>query len=159
MGNLLRGKGEPIESFPDLYQAILDNNSSYDGTFWYANRKRRSFCRPSCKSKTNYPREYLTVFFSANEAMQKGYTACKRCHANDLNHQSPCVWLDKAKAVAEEYIETYRKVPKLQHVAISVRISQYHLHRKFKFKGRPFRKYCKWYLDKISKRVYFIALL
>src|SRR6266849_9787256 len=74
------------------WQAVIDRDSSLDGTFVFGVSSTGIFCRPSCPAKR--PRRQNVSFFDhALEAEQAGYRACLRCRpkAVDGNPQSALV--------------------------------------------------------------------
>ncbi len=73
-------------SFEEMYEAVLQNNESYDNIFFYAVKSTGIYCRPSCKSKA--PKVENTEFFkSAEEAIVAGYRPCKRCRSDLLDYK------------------------------------------------------------------------
>ncbi|WP_179123983.1 bifunctional transcriptional activator/DNA repair enzyme AdaA [Marinococcus halophilus] len=62
----------------EKYQAVLQNNVTYDDQFFYSVRTTGIYCKPSCPSKP--PKEENIVFFlTAESAQQAGFRPCKRC--------------------------------------------------------------------------------
>ncbi|GGE16067.1 hypothetical protein GCM10011571_17110 [Marinithermofilum abyssi] len=61
-----------------LWEAVVQCDRSYDGSFYYAVKTTKIFCRPSCKSKTP-KQENVEFFFDIAEPFRKGYRPCKRC--------------------------------------------------------------------------------
>lgn len=60
------------------WQAVLDNDRRYDGTFFYGVASTGIFCRPSCPSRP--PRRDRVRFFpTADAALAAGFRPCKRC--------------------------------------------------------------------------------
>src|SRR2546429_5509028 len=74
------------------WQAVLDRDSSLDGTFVFGVSSTGIFCRPSCPSKRPR-RENVSFFERAREAEHAGYRACLRCRpkAVDGNPQAALV--------------------------------------------------------------------
>ena len=69
------------------WQAVLDNDRRYDGTFFYGVASTGIFCRPSCPSRP--PRRDRVRFFpTADAALAAGFRPCKRCRP-DLTDFSP----------------------------------------------------------------------
>ncbi len=69
-----------------MYEAVLQNNESYDAVFYYAVKSTGIYCRPSCKSKA--PKlENIEFYQTANEALSAGYRACKRCRSDLLDYK------------------------------------------------------------------------
>lgn len=65
----------------DMYQAICYNNKAYDGSFFYAVKTTKIFCKPSCKSKQPL-KQNVEYFETAHEAIKQGYRPCKRCRSD-----------------------------------------------------------------------------
>ncbi|MBP2002031.1 AraC family transcriptional regulator of adaptative response / methylphosphotriester-DNA alkyltransferase methyltransferase [Paenibacillus shirakamiensis] len=108
------------------YLAILMNDTSFDGKFLYAVRTTGIFCRPSCKSKPP-KRSNVTLFATAQEALEENYRPCKRCKptGSRLPDQE---WIDQVTA----YIDIHYNEPlTLDHLAEVSHGSPYHLHRTF----------------------------
>ncbi len=73
-------------TFEEMYEAVLENNESYDSVFFYAVKSTGIYCRPSCKSKA--PKKENVEFFShAHEARIAGYRSCKRCRSDLLDYK------------------------------------------------------------------------
>jgi len=66
----------------DMWKAIVECDSSYDGTFYYGLRTTKIFCKPSCKSKTPN-RENVGIFATPENARRAGLRPCKRCRPDD----------------------------------------------------------------------------
>ena len=118
------------EVFPikeEMWTAIVECNSAYDGKFFYGVVTTGIFCRPSCKSK-NPKKEHVRFFQSAEEALAAGFRPCKRCQPDQM------LWPDEElikKAVS--LLESgYSSSLTLQQLASLLHISPYHLHRTFK---------------------------
>ena len=84
-----------------MWNAVLQNDPSYDGVFFYGVRSTGIYCRPSCASRP--PLRQNTLFFaSAKEAEAAGYRPCKRCRP-DLAVFAPDAELaGRAKAIIEQ---------------------------------------------------------
>ncbi len=73
-------------TFEEMYEAVLENNESYDSIFFYAVKSTGIYCRPSCKSKAP-KKENVEFFTHAHEARTAGYRACKRCRSDLLDYK------------------------------------------------------------------------
>ncbi len=62
----------------EQWQAIINCDSSCDGTFVYALRSTRKYCRPSCPKKS-YQAKRIIIFSTAAEAEAAGFHPCSRC--------------------------------------------------------------------------------
>lgn len=111
----------------EQWQAIVDCDASYDGTFFYAVLTTGIFCRPSCKSRTPKPGN-VKVFDRAADAMAANFRACKRCRPDQL--QLPLEEL--AQRVLQLVESRYAEPLSLPVMASELHVSPYHLHRVFK---------------------------
>ena len=62
----------------EMYQALLDRDSAYDGVFFLGVRTTGIFCRPTCPAKKPL-RENVEFFPSTRDALFAGYRPCRRC--------------------------------------------------------------------------------
>lgn len=108
-------------------RAIIENDQSYDGKFFYAVKTTKIFCRPSCKSRVpNF--DNVTIFRDAADAVGAGYRPCKRCKSGGSRLPDE-EWITHI----EMYIkENYSKPLTLDYIADHCHGSAYHLHRVFK---------------------------
>jgi len=124
-----RYKTAPGAKEPDdrQWQAIVSNDTSSDGVFFYAVKSTGIFCRPSCKSKP--PRKENTcVFATSDEARTAGFRPCKRCRPGGQRLPD-----DEWISVITEYIDKHYMEPlTLEKLAGIGHGSPYHLHRTFK---------------------------
>lgn len=111
----------------EQWQAIISNDASYDGQFFYAVRTTGIFCRPSCKSKE--PKfQNVTIFADAQQAMTANYRPCKRCKPTG-ERLPDTEWV----CVMTEYIDHHYTEPLTLHQLAEIcHGSPYHLHRTFK---------------------------
>ncbi|MDT9724869.1 helix-turn-helix domain-containing protein [Xylanibacillus composti] len=111
----------------EQWQAIVDNDTVYDGEFLYGLRTTGIFCKPSCRSRLPNRRNVL-IFEDASEAVAAGFRPCKRCKPTHdrLPDQE---WADEIA----RYLElNYARALRLQEIADHCHGSPYHLHRTFK---------------------------
>lgn len=73
-----RTEQEPIPISDAEWQAIIDNDASQDGRFFYAVKTTGIFCRPSCKSKAPN-KDNVRLFRTADQALRERFRPCKRC--------------------------------------------------------------------------------
>lgn len=110
------------------WKAVVDNDSSADGTFYYAVKTTGVYCRPSCTSRLPN-RSNIEYFRSCVDAETAGYRACKRCKPTTNS---------KAQEIEEKVIQACRIIEasetniKLDELAAQVNLSSYHFHRLFK---------------------------
>lgn len=73
-----------------FYKALLNKDSSYEGTFIAAVKTTGVFCRPTCTARK--PRKENVEFFATvQEAMQHGYRACKVCRPLETGRETPAI--------------------------------------------------------------------
>lgn len=85
----------------EQWQAILLNDKSKDGLFFYGVRTTGVYCRPSCPSKP--PRPENTLFFdTAREAEALGFRPCKRCRPDLIAYDPQAEVAAQAKAAIEQ---------------------------------------------------------
>lgn len=111
----------------DKWKAILNNDASCDGSFFYAVSTTGIFCRPSCKSRPPL-KEHVRIFKHASEAMAASYRPCKRCKPDGL--RLPDVeWIIQIT----QWIDRHFAEPMTLHrLADEMHSSPYHLQRMFK---------------------------
>lgn len=118
---------------PDnLWQAIVDNDPSFDDQFFYGVQTTGIFCRPSCKSRLP-KRGNVRIFNNAYAALAENFRPCKRCRPNGLNLPAE-EWIGQ---VAEWIDAHFTEAVALETLAETFHGSPYHLQRLFtKFKGQ-----------------------
>ncbi|MNW51436.1 Bifunctional transcriptional activator/DNA repair enzyme AdaA [compost metagenome] len=111
----------------EQWEAILHNDVSYDGSFYYAVKTTGIFCRPSCKSRPP-KRENITTFNTADEALAAHFRPCKRCRPTGARLPDE-EWI----SIVTQYIDrNYMNDLSLSHLANISHGSPYHLHRTFR---------------------------
>ncbi|MGP4079981.1 bifunctional transcriptional activator/DNA repair enzyme AdaA [Pseudalkalibacillus sp. R45] len=115
-----------------MWEATINCDANYDGSFFYAVKTTGIFCRPSCKSKS--PKSENIVFFeNANDALSGGFRPCKRCRPNlqseDYDSQKEIV--EKAVNIIHQY---YDEKIQLKDLAYKVGVSPFYLNRIFRTK-------------------------
>ena len=71
-----------------MYQALIDKNSSFEGTFIAAVKTTGIFCRPTCTAKK--PKlENVEFFKTTKEAILHGYRPCKVCNPLEMLNETP----------------------------------------------------------------------
>ncbi|WP_245376020.1 bifunctional transcriptional activator/DNA repair enzyme AdaA [Paenibacillus eucommiae] len=110
-----------------MWQAIISNDASYDGQFFYAVKTTGIFCRPSCKSRPP-KKENVGFFHTAEQALSAKFRPCKRCKPTGQRLPD-----DEWVALVTEYInKNYMESLTLDILADICHGSPYHLHRTFK---------------------------
>jgi AraC family transcriptional regulator of adaptative response / methylphosphotriester-DNA alkyltransferase methyltransferase len=111
----------------EKWQAIIDNDASYNNQFFYAVKTTGIFCKPSCKSRIP-KKENVRIFLNAEQALRANFRPCKRC--KPTNERLPdSEWV----ALITEYIDkNFIEKLTLEKLANIAHGSPYHLHRTFK---------------------------
>lgn len=109
--------------------AIKGCDGAYDGKFWYGLKTTKRFCRPSCP-KHSYDPKNILIFQSAEEAADKGFHPCSRCHPElpDWAGTKPELAHSAQKLIRESYAQKFS----LEAVANTLHINKYYLLRIFK---------------------------
>ena len=84
----------------EMYTALVDRDSSYDGIFITAVRTTGIFCRPSCPARKPH-RENVEFFADSHQALLAGYRPCQRCKPLQPSGNPPD-WLEGLLAAVEE---------------------------------------------------------
>ena len=71
-----------------FYQAILDKNVSFEGTFITAVKTTGIFCRPTCTARKP-KKENVEFFKTTKDAILHGYRPCKVCHPLENPNETP----------------------------------------------------------------------
>lgn len=110
------------------WKAVVCNDSSANGAFYYAVKTTGVYCRPSCTSRL--PNRANTEYFATcAEAEAAGYRACKRCRPSETS---------KVESIEQKIINACRIIEEseasltLDKLAMLVNLSPYHFHRLFK---------------------------
>lgn len=111
----------------ERWQAIINNNESYDDLFIYAVTSTGIFCRPSCKSR-DPKKENVRIFKNTDEAIADGFRPCKRCKPGGLRLPDE----EWAIQIGEYIDEHYREPLTLEILADNCHGSPFHLQRTFK---------------------------
>lgn len=118
---------EGITLTNEHWQAIIQNDSSYDSKFFYAVKSTGIFCRPSCKSRIPN-RNNVRIFHHEEQALSENFRPCKRCKPNGLTLPNE-EWVKQIK----DYIERhFNELLTLDILAEMCHGSPFHLQRTFK---------------------------
>ena len=113
----------------EQWLAIKNRDARFDGQFYYAVKRGRIVCRPSCRKKSYDPKRII-VFDTLDEALARGYAPCGRCHP-ELEH-----WAGPKKqlaSAAEELIRAhYTEKFSLPALAEALHVDKSYLLRTFK---------------------------
>ncbi|MGG1555431.1 bifunctional transcriptional activator/DNA repair enzyme AdaA [Paenibacillus ferrarius] len=86
------------------WQAVENNDASYDGTFYYAVTTTGIFCRPSCKSRVP-KREHVRFFPDRQSALAASFRPCKRCRPDGIRLPDEEWTAELARYIDEHYAE------------------------------------------------------
>jgi AraC family transcriptional regulator of adaptative response/methylated-DNA-[protein]-cysteine methyltransferase len=108
------------------WQAVIDRDRRWDGTFVFAVSSTHIYSRPSCPSRR--PREDRVAFYETGDAARSaGYRACKRCHPDAAQPDATTVAVVRALVQLESRDEPIT----LDALADSSGVSRSHLQRQF----------------------------
>lgn len=71
-----------------FYKALIEKDSSFEGTFIVGVKTTGIFCRPTCTARKP-KRENVEFFATTKDAILKGYRACKVCHPMEKAGKAP----------------------------------------------------------------------
>lgn len=112
----------------EMWEAVKNNDESYDGVFFYAVISTGIYCRPSCKSKL--PKRKNVYFFNTSEEARKaGFRACKRCRSDLLDYKPIKEIADKVKKLLDS---TYTEKVELQREMSNVGVTFHRMNEIFK---------------------------
>jgi len=73
---------------PEMYRALVNRDSSFEGVFYVGVKTTGIFCRPTCPARK--PKSENVEFFgSSQEALYAGYRPCSRCRPLDREKKAP----------------------------------------------------------------------
>lgn len=110
------------------WKAVEICDETYDGVFFVCVKTTGIFCRPSCKARTPY-RKNITFCDTAEEALQAGFRACKRCRPDLIEYKPVEEVADKLKALIDKQFQEHVD---LAVYAAQLGVSTNHLHGVFK---------------------------
>jgi AraC family transcriptional regulator of adaptative response / methylphosphotriester-DNA alkyltransferase methyltransferase len=128
---IARGKNPDVrDDIPmtnEMWQAIVNNDASYNTIFYYAVRTTGIFCRPSCKSRLPV-KTHVTIFKDAQQALASQFRPCKRCKP-DGQRLPDEEWVGQTIDLIENH---FSEPLTLAMLADKVHGSPFHLQRTFK---------------------------
>jgi AraC family transcriptional regulator of adaptative response / methylphosphotriester-DNA alkyltransferase methyltransferase len=95
----------------ERWKAVLENDTHYDGIFFYGVKTTKIFCRPSCKSKAPLGKN-VAYFATVKQAEQAGYRPCKRCRPDLLEYQPIKEMAEKIKVLLDSYFNREKDLSK-----------------------------------------------
>lgn len=136
---MLTYRDEGPELTKEQWQAIKNSDKSYDGKFYYALKRSKKVCRPSCK-KTALRPERVIIFDTLQDALDAGYEPCSRCRPDRESWEGARIELANAaqRLVQEHYQEKFS----LEALAKELFVDKSYLLRTFKeIKGYTLLEY------------------
>lgn len=92
MNSKTKNQTVELPSVAEMYRALCDRNSQYEGVFFVGVRTTGVFCRPTCPARK--PKLKNVDFYSnANDAVAAGFRPCKKCRPLEVFGAAP-VWLN-----------------------------------------------------------------
>jgi AraC family transcriptional regulator of adaptative response/methylated-DNA-[protein]-cysteine methyltransferase len=117
-----------ITSNEKRWNAVLERNAEFDGSFVYAVSSTGIYCRPSCPAR-QAKRESVSFFDDGGVAQNAGFRACKRCRPDESSVADRNARLVE---IACRRIESAESEPDLDELAEEAGLSRFHFHRIFK---------------------------
>ncbi len=115
-----------LPSTSEMYNALVERNSAYDGVFFTAVRTTGIFCRPTCSARKPR-RENVEFFASVSEALATGYRPCKRCRPMEPRGHAP-EWLGRLLEQVDRDPSQLRKDADLRAMSIDpIRVRRWFL--------------------------------
>jgi AraC family transcriptional regulator of adaptative response/methylated-DNA-[protein]-cysteine methyltransferase len=108
------------------WQAVLARSREADGTFVYAVRSTRIYCRPSCPSRRP-GREQVVFFSQPGSAEVEGFRACRRCRP-----QAPSAQAEAVKRACRYMEQHPEERLDLETLSLHADLSPAHLQKVFK---------------------------
>lgn len=112
----------------EKWQAVVNCDKSYDGSFFYGVRTTGIFCRPSCRAKTP-ARANVVYFDKAEDAAEEGFRPCKRCCPDKASFEPDIELANKAKAMLDKSCD---RPVELRRISAQLGVSMNHLERLFR---------------------------
>jgi AraC family transcriptional regulator of adaptative response / methylphosphotriester-DNA alkyltransferase methyltransferase len=111
----------------EMWQAIVNNDASFDGKFYYAVKTTGIFCRPSCKSRLPI-KAHVRIYDDAQQALLGNFRPCKRCRPEGRRLPDE-EWVGQLVLLIESRYSESLTLPMLADL---IHGSPFHLHRTFK---------------------------
>ena len=132
-----QGKDETDRAFPnrevpqtveEKWAAIQARDASTDGSFVFAVRSTRIYCKPSCPARRARPNQ-IVFFAEPDEAERSGYRPCERCKPRDNHTSSKTGFVGRACKYIDTHLEGKLTLP---NISARVGVSPFYLQRTFK---------------------------
>lgn len=92
-----------LPSKTEMYRALVNRDSSYEGIFYAAVITTGIFCRPACTAKKP-KQENVEYFTSTREALSHGFRPCKVCRPMERSGETPDWMTDLLRSFNGEMI-------------------------------------------------------
>jgi AraC family transcriptional regulator of adaptative response/methylated-DNA-[protein]-cysteine methyltransferase len=112
-----------------FWQAVLQNDASFDGRFLYGVLTTKVYCRPSCPSRAPLRRN-VRFYATSGEAEADGLRPCKRCKPLE-DPASPHEKLRQIRAYIRQNLDN-REALKLPALSRHFGLSPFHFQRTFR---------------------------
>jgi AraC family transcriptional regulator, regulatory protein of adaptative response / methylated-DNA-[protein]-cysteine methyltransferase len=131
------------------WRAVMERDSSQDGSFYYGVVTTGVYCRPSCPSRRPLLKN-VQFFRAPDEAESAGLRPCRRCRPRDAVRHPLA---DRMRELCR-YIEAHAHEPlTLKTLSEQAHLSPFHLQRNFKsFVGVTPKQYTEAYRLKSLKQ-------
>lgn len=132
----------------EKWKSVIENNSKYDGKFFYAVKTTKIFCKPSCKSKVPL-RSNVDFFDNKQHAMDAGYRPCKRCRPDLIEFNPSEEFTQNTKCIIDKY---FNDIHELENQIQSLGINKSYLNKLFlKSYGKTITQYLRFIRIKKAK--------
>lgn len=111
------------------WQAIKTKDKRADGRFYYAVKRSKIVCRPSCGRRTCEAKDVI-IFRTLEEALDQGYRVCSQCRPDQKEWNG--ARFELAKAAEDLVREHYKEKFSLDTIADTLHVDKSYLLRTFK---------------------------
>lgn len=113
----------------EQWEAIKNNDRSFDGVFFYALKTTKNICKPSCSARSCNPKNVI-IFDTYEEAVKQGFRPCLRCRPDQPDWEGARKELaEKARKLLEAH---YTEKFSLKTIAGILYVNESYLLRTFK---------------------------
>lgn len=116
------------------YDALLTNDSKFEGIFYVGVKSTKVFCRPTCPARK--PKmENCEFFKTAQEALLAAYRPCKRCKPLSYPNQTSDL-IQTLIQMVEENPEKRWKESDFENLFVDASTARRHFKRRFGMTNR-----------------------
>ena len=102
-----------------MWNAVANNDDSFDGKFYYVVKTVGVYCKPSCKSRVPNPKNII-YFENIEQAETAGYKPCKRCRPDLLEYEPINEVVIETKKLIDNYFKNRSELSlKIKHLGVS----------------------------------------